>query len=139
MIRRPPRSTRTDTLFPYTTLFRSPAVPDGLSRPVLSGLFRPVRSAICIRQPADKKTCRPGASPMSAPATLPAGTAAGQATPDSRSRDTARRVWAIVAGSSGNLVEWYDFYVYSFCALYFAPAFFPQGNTTTQQIGRAHV
>src|SRR3546814_9005601 len=29
MIRRPPRSTRTDTLFPYTTLFRS--------KPVLSG------------------------------------------------------------------------------------------------------
>src|SRR3546814_14451969 len=29
MIRRPPRSTRTDTLFPYTTLFRSPP-PDAL-------------------------------------------------------------------------------------------------------------
>src|SRR3546814_3683299 len=27
MIRRPPRSTRTDTLFPYTTLFRSPFAP----------------------------------------------------------------------------------------------------------------
>src|SRR3546814_10201055 len=27
MIRRPPRSTRTDTLFPYTTLFRSPTKP----------------------------------------------------------------------------------------------------------------
>src|SRR3546814_19789252 len=27
MIRRPPRSTRTDTLFPYTTLFRSPYGP----------------------------------------------------------------------------------------------------------------
>src|SRR3546814_8268451 len=27
MIRRPPRSTRTDTLFPYTTLFRSPGYP----------------------------------------------------------------------------------------------------------------
>src|SRR3546814_1539331 len=27
MIRRPPRSTRTDTLFPYTTLFRSPSPP----------------------------------------------------------------------------------------------------------------
>src|SRR3546814_1527212 len=27
MIRRPPRSTRTDTLFPYTTLFRSPRAP----------------------------------------------------------------------------------------------------------------
>src|SRR3546814_14411315 len=36
MIRRPPRSTRTDTLFPYTTLFRSLSprslqVPNGLS------------------------------------------------------------------------------------------------------------
>src|SRR3546814_4691087 len=30
MIRRPPRSTRTDTLFPYTTLFRSADVADGL-------------------------------------------------------------------------------------------------------------
>src|SRR3546814_18216813 len=28
MIRRPPSSTRTDTLFPYTTLFRSPAKSD---------------------------------------------------------------------------------------------------------------
>src|SRR3546814_12539783 len=31
MIRRPPRSTRTDTLFPYTTLFRSGAVPASAS------------------------------------------------------------------------------------------------------------
>src|SRR3546814_6756784 len=30
MIRRPPRSTRTDTLFPYTTLFRSDQTPEGL-------------------------------------------------------------------------------------------------------------
>src|SRR3546814_2731236 len=30
MIRRPPRSTRTDTLFPYTTLFRSPKALDEL-------------------------------------------------------------------------------------------------------------
>src|SRR3546814_7038943 len=29
MIRRPPRSTRTDTLFPYTTLFRSRQLPPG--------------------------------------------------------------------------------------------------------------
>src|SRR3546814_11408778 len=28
MIRRPPRSTRTDTLFPYTTLFRSEFAPE---------------------------------------------------------------------------------------------------------------
>src|SRR3546814_18628215 len=33
MIRRPPRSTRTDTLFPYTTLFRSAARPVQRSAP----------------------------------------------------------------------------------------------------------
>src|SRR3546814_743797 len=33
MIRRPPRSTRTDTLFPYTTLFRSAPDPSRLARP----------------------------------------------------------------------------------------------------------
>src|SRR3546814_2298242 len=32
MIRRPPRSTRTDTLFPYTTLFRSEVVADAADR-----------------------------------------------------------------------------------------------------------
>src|SRR3546814_11307029 len=32
MIRRPPRSTRTDTLFPYTTLFRSPDYGQGALR-----------------------------------------------------------------------------------------------------------
>src|SRR3546814_16222200 len=40
MIRRPPRSTRTDTLFPYTTLFRSDHVPrtgDGRRRPGTGG------------------------------------------------------------------------------------------------------
>src|SRR3546814_17588520 len=30
MIRRPPRSTRTDTLFPYTTLFRSEALDEAI-------------------------------------------------------------------------------------------------------------
>src|SRR3546814_1644777 len=34
MIRRPPRSTRTDTLFPYTTLVRSHAHPAAADRPV---------------------------------------------------------------------------------------------------------
>src|SRR3546814_1569187 len=42
MIRRPPRSTRTDTLFPYTTLFRSISrrhrlAPDGLSLTLRAG------------------------------------------------------------------------------------------------------
>src|SRR3546814_14871395 len=38
MIRRPPRSTRTDTLFPYTTLFRSP--PGALSLDIGSDLHK---------------------------------------------------------------------------------------------------
>ncbi|HAU8264149.1 MAG: MFS family transporter [Enterobacteriaceae bacterium] len=53
--------------------------------------------------------------------------------------DTRRRVWAIVGASSGNLVEWFDFYVYSFCSLYFAHIFFPAGNTTTQLLQTAGV
>src|SRR3546814_6711819 len=38
MIRRPPRSTRTDTLFPYTTLFRSPVSVAALHELVLQSL-----------------------------------------------------------------------------------------------------
>jgi MHS family alpha-ketoglutarate permease-like MFS transporter len=53
--------------------------------------------------------------------------------------DTRRRVWAIVGGSSGNLVEWYDFYVYSFTALYFASEFFPAGDQTTQLLNAAGI
>lgn len=54
-------------------------------------------------------------------------------------RDTRRRVMAIIGASSGNLVEWFDFYVYSFCAIYFAPAFFPSDNPTTQLLNTAGV
>lgn len=53
--------------------------------------------------------------------------------------DTRRRVWAIVGASSGNLVEWFDFYVYSFCSLYFAHIFFPSGNPTTQLLQTAGI
>src|SRR5436305_78245 len=53
--------------------------------------------------------------------------------------ESMRRVRAIIAGSSGNLVEWYDFYVYSFTALYFAAEFFPKGNQTTQLLNAAGV
>src|SRR5436190_10059133 len=53
--------------------------------------------------------------------------------------ETRRRIWAIVGGSSGNLVEWYDFYVYSFTALYFASEFFPSGDQTTQLLNAAGV
>ena len=39
---------------------------------------------------------------------------------------------SIVAASAGNLVEWFDFYVYAFTALYFSAAFFPGGSDTAQ-------
>src|SRR3546814_8153294 len=39
MIRRPPRSTRTDTLFPYTTLFRSCRAASRDNRPIGCGSF----------------------------------------------------------------------------------------------------
>src|SRR3546814_7884768 len=47
MLRRPPRSTRTDTLFPYTTLFRSPAeLETGLKRLVIEALFSNTTAAL---------------------------------------------------------------------------------------------
>src|SRR3546814_18694340 len=45
MIRRPPRSTRTDTLFPYTTLFRSAAFAPGIDRPVRQRLHAAAEGA----------------------------------------------------------------------------------------------
>src|SRR5882724_4549513 len=47
--------------------------------------------------------------------------------------DRRRRIWAIFGSSSGNLVEWYDFYAYAFTALYFAHSFFSrrQSNHAT--------
>lgn len=50
-----------------------------------------------------------------------------------------KRIFAIVAASSGNLVEWFDFYVYAFCAIYFAPAFFPKSDPTAQLLNTAGV
>ncbi len=50
-----------------------------------------------------------------------------------------QRIFAIMAASSGNLVEWFDFYVYAFSALYFAPAFFPKSDPTAQLLNTAGV
>lgn len=50
-----------------------------------------------------------------------------------------QRIFAIVAASSGNLVEWFDFYVYAFCAIYFAPSFFPKSDPTVQLLNTAGV
>jgi MFS transporter, MHS family, alpha-ketoglutarate permease len=51
----------------------------------------------------------------------------------------AERIKAILIGSSGNLVEWYDFYVYAAFSLYFAKAFFPEGNQTAQLLNTAAI
>ncbi|WP_273719910.1 MULTISPECIES: MFS family transporter [unclassified Bartonella] len=54
--------------------------------------------------------------------------------------DTRRRIFAIVSSASGNLVEWYDFYVYSFTSIYFASQFFPSdGNVVAQLLKAAGV
>lgn len=49
------------------------------------------------------------------------------------------RIRAILIGSSGNLVEWYDFYVYAAFSLYFAKAFFPEGDQTAQLLNTAAI
>ena len=50
-----------------------------------------------------------------------------------------RRLRNIVGGSAGNLVEWFDWYVYSAFALYFAHAFFPKGDATAQLLNTAAI
>ncbi|GLQ88367.1 MFS family transporter [Dyella flagellata] len=49
------------------------------------------------------------------------------------------RIFAIIGASSGNLVEWFDFYVYAYCAIYFAQAFFPSRELTVQLLNTAGV
>jgi metabolite-proton symporter len=53
--------------------------------------------------------------------------------------DRRRRIVAIVGASSGNLVEWYDFYAYAFTSIYFASAFFPSGDATSQLLATAGI
>src|SRR3954466_6374248 len=53
--------------------------------------------------------------------------------------DRRKRIIAIVGASSGNLVEWYDFYAYAFTSIYFAAAFFPAGDATSQLMATAGI
>ncbi|HDS0948873.1 TPA: MFS transporter [Stenotrophomonas maltophilia] len=59
--------------------------------------------------------------------------------PQYTAAEKRHRVFAIMSASSGNLVEWFDFYVYAFCAIYFAGAFFPASNPTVQLLNTAGV
>jgi MHS family alpha-ketoglutarate permease-like MFS transporter len=49
------------------------------------------------------------------------------------------RLRAIIGGSIGNLVEWYDWYAYSAFALYFSTVFFPVQDTTAQLLNTAGI
>ena len=53
--------------------------------------------------------------------------------------ESRRRIKSIIGSASGNLVEWYDFYVYSFTQLYFAAEFFPKGDATSQLLNTAAI
>src|SRR3546814_9951859 len=73
MIRRPPRSTRTDTLFPYTTLFRSVTVaapPMPVYALVVSSWRRPTLLRLVLFEVDDTTECR--VSAMTDPSIIPA-------------------------------------------------------------------
>lgn len=60
-------------------------------------------------------------------------------TPTTESMSPARRLRNIIGGSAGNLVEWFDWYAYAAFTLYFAPVFFPKGDTTAQLLSSAAI
>lgn len=51
----------------------------------------------------------------------------------------AHRLRSIVGGSIGNMVEWFDWYVYAAFTLYFAPHFFPAEDRTAQLLSAAAI
>lgn len=52
---------------------------------------------------------------------------------------TMQRLKSIFSGSIGNMIEYYDWYVYSAFSLYFAKAFFPGGSQTVQLLNTAAI
>ncbi len=49
------------------------------------------------------------------------------------------RLKSIMRGSIGNLIEWYDWYVYAAFSIYFAKSFFPNGNLTAQLLNTSAI
>lgn len=58
---------------------------------------------------------------------------------DLESKDTRGRILAVFKGSVGNLVEYYDWYVYSAFSLYFAKYFFPGDDPTVQLLNTSAI
>src|SRR3546814_12832276 len=96
MIRRPPRSTRTDTLFPYTTLFRS----------LRGGQFPWSRAAAARRREVAQPDDSPSASTDRAGARARYGQAAGRLRPDAALLlDGPRRRRDDAAQADGGLID----------------------------------
>lgn len=53
--------------------------------------------------------------------------------------DSKRITQNIIKGSLGNMIEWFDWYIYASFAIYFAKAFFPKGNQTAELLSTAAV
>ena len=49
------------------------------------------------------------------------------------------RLRAIMSACAGNMVEWFDFFVYAYTSIYFAASFFPAGDQTSQLLSTAAV
>src|SRR3546814_20817349 len=110
MIRRPPRSTRTDTLFPYTTLFRS----DADRRPA-----RPRRRSRRSPATGDDMTTQT----LTQPGCAPTG---GDADPE-----TLRR--AITTSALGNATDWFDYGIYAYGVTFISAAVFT-GDTDQEVV-----
>ncbi|MEJ5049324.1 MFS transporter [Chryseobacterium culicis] len=52
---------------------------------------------------------------------------------------TSQRIKAIIGGSIGNLVEWYDWYAYAAFAIYFSNSFFPDSDLNAQLLNTAGI
>ncbi|MCZ8520382.1 MFS transporter [Paenibacillus caseinilyticus] len=57
----------------------------------------------------------------------------------SKGPDSRRITGNIFKGSVGNLIEWYDWYVYTAFAVYFSAEFFPKGDPTSQLLNTAAI
>ena len=53
--------------------------------------------------------------------------------------DRKVRMQGLISACVGNLIEWFDFFVYAYTAIYFAPSFFPAGDQTSQLMATAGV
>ena len=59
--------------------------------------------------------------------------------PQERTHSRGYYIKSVFAGSIGNMIEWFDWFVYTTFAIYFAGQFFPKGDTTAQLLNTAAI